>query len=67
LETAFSCIDDLIGVSAPDKGFCFGSVVLVDKSVDCGLEVNKGMEDAAFQASLGQLGEEAFKGVGPGA
>ena len=40
-------------------------VVLVEEAIDGGLEVGKRTEDAAFQAPLSELGEEAFDGIQP--
>ncbi len=40
-------------------------VVLLDVAVDGGLEVDDGAEDAAFEASPGERGEEALDGVDP--
>ena len=42
-------------------------VGLVEISVDGGLEVDDGSEHAAFQAALGERGEEGLDGVEPGA
>ena len=42
-------------------------VVLVEVAVDGGLKVNDGLEDAAPDALAGELGEEAFDGIEPGA
>jgi hypothetical protein len=39
--------------------------VIVEEAVDSGLEVGDGPEDAAFEAALGQNGEEALDGVEP--
>jgi len=30
------------------QSFCFVLVALINKSIDCGLEVDEGMDDAAF-------------------
>ena len=58
--------DDGVGIGGPGEGagFC---VVLVDEAVDGGLEVDDGVEDAAPEPPLGELGEEAFDGIQPGA
>ena len=40
--------------------------MLLDVAVDGGLEVDDGAEDAAFEASAGERGEEAFEVAGPG-
>ena len=42
-------------------------VVLGEEAVDGGLEVDEGVEDAALEPALGQLGEEALDRVEPGA
>ena len=39
----------------------------LDVAVDGLAQLGDGAEDAAFEASLGQAGEEAFHGVEPGA
>jgi len=38
-------------------------VVLGEEAIDDRLEVDDGVEDAAFQASLRQLGEEALQPI----
>ncbi len=42
-------------------------VGLVDEAVDGGLKLDDRAEDAPFEAFLGELGEEAFDSVEPGA
>jgi len=44
----------------------FGCVSFSEEAVDGGLEVDDGSEDAAFQATPRQLGEEAFDRIEPG-
>lgn len=56
--------DDGVGVGAPDERFG-ALVVLGDEAVDGGLKVCDRGEDAALQATPGELGEEAFDGVQP--
>ena len=58
--------DDLIGIGGPDEWLGV-IVVLFDEAVDSAVQVVKGFEDTAFEAALGELGEEAFDGVEPGA
>jgi len=41
--------------------------VLGDEAIDGGLEIGGGSEHPALQAPLGELGEEAFDRVKPGA
>jgi hypothetical protein len=48
----------LSGSAVQTKGLGLG-VVLGEEAVDGRLEVDQRMEDAAFQAALGELGEEA--------
>lgn len=60
-----SSCDDLVGIGAPGEGFRLGLVVLLDKAVDCGLQVDERMEHAVLQAPPGQLGEEPFHRVQP--
>ena len=58
--------DDFVGIGGPGEGL--GHLVgLLDEAVDGGLEIDDRSEDAAFQPSLRQLGEEALDGVQPGA
>ena len=56
--------DDLVGVGGPGEGLWL-LVVLGEEAVDGGLEVDDGVEDAAFQPPLRQLGEEALDRVEP--
>ena len=56
--------DDFIRISGPDEGLWVG-VLLGDKAVDGGLEINERVERAALQAPLGEFGKEAFDGVEP--
>ena len=58
--------DDFVGIGGPGEGLRL-LVVLGEKAIDGGLEVDDGVEDAAFQAPLRQLGEEALHRVVPGA
>lgn len=39
--------------------------MLFEEAVDCGLEVDNGVEDAAPEATLRQLGEETLDYFGP--
>ena len=57
MEPALAGGDDLVGVGGPDEGLGF-MVGLLDVAVDGALQVIDGMEDAAFQAALGEGGEE---------
>lgn len=58
--------DDAVGVSGPGEGL--GVLVgLIDEAVDGSLQVDEGVEDAAFETSSAELGEEALDGVEPGA
>ena len=56
--------DDLVGICDPLEGFRLG-IVIVEESVDGGLEVGDGSENPAFETPLGQDGKEAFDGVEP--
>ena len=40
-------------------------IVILDVSVDCGLELDDASKDAALEASLCEGGEEALDGVEP--
>ena len=57
--------DDFVRVGSPCEGLwlCVG---FGEEAIDCGLEVDDGSEDAALQATPGQLGEEALDGIEPG-
>ena len=39
----------MIGVGFPDEGFWVCVIVFADKSVDGGLKVDDGLEDAVFE------------------
>lgn len=56
--------DDFVGIGGPGEGLGL-LVVLGEEAVDGGLEVDDGVEDAAFQAPFRQLGEEALHRVEP--
>ena len=56
--------DDFVGICGPDEGFRVG-ILLGGEVVDGGLQVDDGVEDAAFEARLGKPGEEAFDGIEP--
>ena len=62
---ASNCRDDFVGISGPGEGLRL-DIVLVEKSIDGGLEIDDRSEDAALQAPFAELGEEAFNGVEPG-
>lgn len=51
--------DDFIGIGGPDERLGL-PVVFGDVAVDGGLQVDDGMEHAAPEATLRQLGEEAL-------
>ena len=51
--------DDFVGIGGPCEGLWI-LVVLGEEAIDCGLEVDDGVENAAFQSPFGQLGEEAL-------
>ena len=57
--------DNFVGICGPEEGFRVG-VLLGDEAIDGGLKVDNGVEYAALQPSLGQLGKEAFDGIEPG-
>ena len=65
MEPSISGLDDFVGVCGPCEGLCFGFVVFGDEPVDCGLQVYERVEDAIFQPSPGEFGEEALDGVEP--
>ena len=57
--------DDFIRISGRDEEF-WAFVVLGKEAVDGGLKVDQRVEDAAFEAAVGQLGEAALDGIDPG-
>ena len=57
--------DDFVGVCDPMEGLRLG-IVILEEAVDGGLEVDNRTEDAAFEATLGQFGEEALDRIEPG-
>ena len=59
------CGDDFVGIGDPLEGFRLG-VVIVEKAVDCGLEVGDRPEGPAFEAAFGQDCEKSLDGVDPG-
>ena len=58
--------DDFVWIGGPGEGL-WVVVGLVEEAVDGDLEVDNGAEDAAFQAPLRELREEALDGIEPGA
>src|SRR5690349_6563468 len=56
--------DDRVCGFGPDEGLGI-TVSVVDVALDGGLKLDDGMEDAAPQALVGQLGKEAFDHVDP--
>ena len=65
LVPTFDRSDDAVRIGCPSelRGL---HVVLGEEAVDGGLEVDEGMEDAAFEAAFGEGGEEPFHCVQPG-
>ena len=57
--------DDGIGVGGPEEGFGIG-IGFLQEAVDGGLEIGDALEDAAFEPTPCQLGEEALDRVEPG-
>ena len=66
LEPSISGGDDFIWISSPHEGFGACLVVFFDEAVDGGLKIDQRMKDAMFEATAGQLGEEALDRVQPG-
>jgi hypothetical protein len=56
--------DDFVGIGGPCERL-WVLVVLGEEAVNGSLEVDDGVEYTAFQASSGQLGEEALNRVEP--
>jgi len=65
LVPSFHGSDDFVWVGCPCKGFGV-FVGFGHEAIDGGLEINERVEDAAFEPSAGQGGEEALDGVEPG-
>ncbi len=61
---AFNGGDDFVGIGGPGEGLWL-VVVLNEETVDGGLKIDDGMENAAFQTPLRQPGEETFHRVEP--
>ena len=61
---SFDSGDNFVGIGGPGEGFWL-FIVFGDEAVDGGLEVDDGVEHAAFQAALGQLGKKALDRVEP--
>jgi hypothetical protein len=61
---AFDGRDDFVGIGGPCEGL-WALVGLSDEAVDGGLKVDDGSENAAPEASSGELGEQAFYRVEP--
>ena len=57
--------DDFVWIGGPDEGL-WRLIVIDQEAIDGGLKADDGMDAAAFEQSLGQLGEEAFGSVKPG-
>ena len=57
--------DDFIGIGGPDEGL-WAFVMLGEEAVDGGLKVDERVENAAFEAAVGQPGEETLDGIEPG-
>ena len=57
--------DDFVGVSGPGERLGL-LIVLFEESVDRGLEVGDGPEDAALEPALGEGCEETLDGIEPG-
>ena len=56
--------DDFVGIGGPHEGF--GVIVgFLQEAVDGGLEIDNRAEDAAFEAAVGQLSEEALDRIEP--
>jgi len=56
--------NDLIGIGLPGERLRL-LVMLLDETIDGGLEVDDGAEGAVLEAAAGELGEEALDGVEP--
>ena len=56
--------DDFIGIGCPYEGL-WAFIVFGKETVGGRLKVDERMEDAAFEAAVGQPGEETLDGIGP--
>jgi len=65
LVPSFYGSDDLVWVGGPGERFRV-FVGFGDEAIDCGLEIDEGMEDAPFEAPPGEFGEETLDGIEPG-
>lgn len=63
-SSASDCSDDFFRISLPVEWLRV-DVVVCDVSVDGGLQIDDAGEGSAFEASLGQRGEEALNRVQP--
>lgn len=63
MPSADGC-NDFVRVLGPAEGF-WVLVGFFDEAVDGSLQGNDGVEHAAFEPAVGQLGEETFDGVDP--
>ena len=67
MEPSVSGSDDVVRFGLPDEGLWVCRVVLADETVDGGLEIDDGVEDAVLEPASGEFGEEALDGIEPGA
>lgn len=58
-------LDNFVGIGSPCEGFRFG-VMFDDEAINGCLQIDDRSEDAAFQSSFCELGEETLDGVDPG-
>jgi len=63
---SFRGSDDVFRVGPPLEPLWF-VIMGFDEVIDGLLQINDRVEDASLEATLGELGEEAFDGVQPGA
>ena len=65
LEPSVWGCDDVVGVGFPYEWLWVGRIVFADEAVDCGLEIDDGMEDAVLEPPPGEFCEEALDGIEP--
>lgn len=65
LEASIATGDDDVRFCAPDEWLCLDLVVLVDEAVDCLLQIDDRVKNAALQASASELGEKALHSIQP--
>ena len=66
MEPPFDSCDDAFGGGCPDEGL-WVVIMFCQEAVDGVFEVRDGMEDSAFETTLGEGSEKALNRIEPGA